>query len=342
MSSIKLPLRIVFTAVIMSAVVLAYGFRTEATSFTFATKKKGETFDLKIDSQASWNGVSQAASTWALKNLNPHSDKFFNLGDVKPGDRGEATISLHVNKDAWVCLDFENLKEKENGRNEPELLEDDSGGANSGELADGTEFFGWRDDGDNIFEVGEIPLFGTSTHKQAATQVLNQMTYPLADSKTGNPLTASTTRYIGIEWCAGDLEVDVPTATITCDGEALGNEAQTDSFSVDLSFRAVPVKDNNKFTCVKKGTTCEYGCSGNCGPVTINVNNNATVINTTTSSSNTGGNHAGGGGTVVTGNASSTSTTVNIVNSTTVTSGNTSTSNTSITNLLNIILGRFR
>ncbi len=314
MSSLKLSIRLVFTAVIMSAVILAFGFRSEATGTTFATKKKGETFDLKIDSKASWNGVLQPSSTWALKNLNPTSDKFFNLDDVKPGDRGEATISLHVNKDAWVCLDFENLKEKENGRNEPELLVDDSGGANSGELADGTEFFGWRDDGDNIFEVGEIPLFGTSTNKQAATQVLNQMTYPLADSKTGNALVASTTRYIGIEWCAGDLEVDVPTATITCDGEALRNEAQTDSFSVDISFRAVPVKDNKKFTCVKKGTTCEYGCSGNCGPVNVTVDNSATVTNTTTSNSNTGGNYAGGGGTVTTGNASSTSSTTNIIN----------------------------
>ena len=327
----------------MSAVILAFGFRTEATGFTFATKKKGETFDLKIDSTASWNGVLQPSSTWALKNLKPMSDKFFNISDVKPGDRGEATISLHVNKDAWVCLDFENLKEKENGRNEPELLEDNSGGANSGELADGTEFFGWRDDGDNIFEVGEIPLFGTSTSRQAATKVLNQMTYALADSKTGNPLTASTTRYIGIEWCAGDLVVDVPTATITCDGEVLGNEAQTDSFSVDVSFRAVPVKDNKKFTCVKKGTTCEYGCTGNCGPVHINVNNSATVISTTTSSSNTGGNYAGSGGTVVTGNASSTSTTVNIVNSTTVTTGGSaSSSSSSVTNVLNTLLKRFR
>ncbi len=315
MSRLKLSARIVFTALVMSAVVLAFGFRTEATGFTFATGKKGNAFDLKIDSKASWNGVIQPASTWNLKNLNPHSDKFFNISDVKPGDRGEATISLHVNKDAWICLDFEKLKEKENGRNEPELLADNSGGANSGELADGTEFFGWYDDGDNIFEVGEIPLFGTSTNKQAATKVLNQMTYAIADSKTGNPLTASSTRYIGIEWCAGDLVVNVPAATITCDGTVLGNEAQTDSFSVDISFRAVPVKDNKKFTCVKKGTTCEYACNGGCGgPVTINVNNNAVVNSTTTSSSNTGGNYAGGGGTVITGNASSTSSTTNIIN----------------------------
>lgn len=297
----------------MSVVILAFGFRTEATGFTYAT---GNGFNLRIDSQASWNGVPQAASTWALKNLNPHSDKFFNISDVKPGDRGEATISLHVNKDAWICLDFEKLKEKENGRNEPEMEVDNSGGANTGELADGTEFFGWFDDGDNIFEVGEKPMFGTTTAKQAATITLNQKTYPLADSKMGTPLAASTTHYIGIEWCAGDLQVNVATAVVTCDGTVLGNEAQTDSFSVDISFRAVPAKDNKKFTCTKKGTTCEYSCTGNCNnPVTVNVNNNATVNSTTTSNSNTGGNTAGGGGTVITGNATSTSTTTNIINS---------------------------
>lgn len=310
MSTFKLSTRIIGIAGLASVVILAFGFRTEATGFTYAT---GNGFNLRIDSKASWNGVLQPNSTWNLKNLNPYSDKFFNLDDVKPGDRGEATISLHVNKDAWICLDFEKLKEKENGRNDPEREVDTSGGATSGELADGTEFFGWFDDGDNIFEVGEKPLFGTSTAKQAATITLNNKTYPLADSKMGTPLAASTTHYIGVEWCAGDMVVNVGTATITCNGATLGNEAQTDSFSVDISFRAVVAKDNKKFTCVKKGTTCEYACTGNCG-VNVNINNNATVNSTTTSSANTGGNTAGPGGTIITGNASSSATTINIVN----------------------------
>ena len=305
-----IPIRLVLIGGLVSVVILAFGMRADATGFTFAT---GDGFNLKIDSTATYNGVLQDGtngtfdSTWTLKNLHPHHDKFFNLDDVKPGDRGEATISLHVNQNAWICLDFEKLKERENGRNEPELHEDPSGGANSGELADGTEFFGWYDDGDNLFEVGEAPIFGTST--QAATIVLNQKTYALADSVAGTPFTASTTRYIGITWCAGDLTVNLATAVIGCDGEALGNEAQTDSFSVDLSFRAVPVLGHERFKCTKIGTTCEWP-----GPVNINVNNNATVNSTTTSSSNTGGNSAGPGGTVITGDASSTATTTNIIN----------------------------
>lgn len=303
---LRIPIRIVLTAVLFSMVILAFGFRTEATGFTYAT---GNGFNLRIDSQAFYNGQAVPSSTWSLKNLAPGSDKFFNLSDVKPGDRGTATISFHVNKDAWICLDFEKLKENENGRNEPEMQVDNTGGANSGELADGTEFFAWYDDGDNVYEVGEKAIFGTSTTKQAATLVLNNKTYALADSVAGQAFTASTTRYVGITWCAGDLIVNTVTALIGCDATALGNEAQTDSFSVDVSIRAVAAKDDKKFKCPKRGTTCEYS-----SPVNIVVNNNGTVNSTTTSSSNTGGNTAGNGGTVITGNATSNASTTNIVN----------------------------
>ncbi|MBL8158583.1 hypothetical protein JNK62_03570 [bacterium] len=311
MLRLKLPARIVFTAGIMSVVILAFGFRTEATGFTYAT---GSGFNLRIDSQAFYNGQAVPSSTWSLKNLQPNSDKFFNFNDIKPGDRGTTTLSFHVNKDAWICLDFEKLKEYENGRNEPEMAEDSTGGANSGELADGTEFFAWYDDGgphpgDGVYQVGERSIFGTSTGKQAATKVFDNKTYALADSVFGTAFTASTTRYVGITWCAGDLAVNVATAAISCDATKLGNEAQTDSFTVDVSIRAEGSKDNKNFKCVKKGTTCEYA-----GPVKVNITNSATVTNTTTSSSNTGGNSAGAGGTVVTGNATSSSAVKNILN----------------------------
>lgn len=314
-SLLYLPFRIVFVGTLLSVVILAFGARSEATGFTFAMGTQGNTFNLKIDSTATYNGVLQGDSTWTLKNLHPYKDQFFEIEDVKPGDTGEATISLHVNKDAWICLDFEKLRQKENGRNEPELLVDTSGGATQGELADGTEFFGWYDDGDNIFELGETPMFGTSTAKQAATKTLANKTYAIADSITGNPLVASTTRYIGITWCAGDLTVNLATAAINCDATALGNEAQTDSFAVDVSFRAVPKKDNARFTCVKKGTKCEYACTGNCNnSVNVNITSNGTTTSTTTSNSNTGGNTAGSGGTVITGNATSNASSTNLIN----------------------------
>jgi hypothetical protein len=210
---------------------------------TFATRG----VDLKINSRAFYNGTPVPASSWHLKNLVPGSDHFFKIKDLKPGDSGKTIISLHVKKtSAWACLDFTNLKGYENGHNEPEAGEDVDGA--EGELLEGLEFFAWHDDGDNVYEVGEEPLFGTST--QSAGMVLDDTSYPIADvgSKFGM-CREGTTRYIGIAWCAGDLVVNQETAEIRCLGEALGNEAQTDSLSVDVSIRAIPAFENPHFNC---------------------------------------------------------------------------------------------
>lgn len=233
--------RVVLIGVVIALAMGAALLRGGSLGITFAN---GNGFNLTIDSHAIYNGVSVPGSTWDLKNLVPGSDKFFNFGDVKPGDTGEDTISLHVNQNAWVCLDFNNLQNQENGINEPESHVDAT--PNSGELAGGMEFFAWRDDGDNVFEVGEVPIFGTGA--QSASVVLNNKKYTIADSASASPITASTTAYIGITWCAGNLGVNLATAAISCDGTALGNAAQTDSMSVDISFRAVTT-DQTDFRC---------------------------------------------------------------------------------------------
>jgi len=204
--------------------------------------------ELTIDSRAVYNGVLQPALSWDLKNLVPGADHFFNFNDVKPGDMGEHTISLHVKKNhAYVCLDFENLQDFENGVNEPEGLVDNTEG---GELSQNLEFFAWRDDGDNKFEVGERVVFGTST--QTADILLSSTTYAVADAYTGGSCKANTVNYVGIIWCAGDLSVDLDTAEVSCDGSNLGNVIQTDSMTVDVSLRAVQAKYNGKFSCKKK------------------------------------------------------------------------------------------
>lgn len=241
--AIRLAFRLVLLAGVTTLLVVALTLRGGSTGTTFASGS----FNLKIDSFAIYNGVVVPSATWDLKNLVPGSDKFFNIGDVKPGDTGENTISLHVNEDAWMCLAFSNLTNKENGQNEPEALVDPTPHTNSGELTAGMEFFAWHDDGDNAFEVGEQPIFGTST--QSAAALLNGITYVLADASSGSPYTASSTRHIGITWCAGDLSVNLATAAIACDAAALGNAAQTDSMSVDVSLRAVPVSEQPAFRC---------------------------------------------------------------------------------------------
>ncbi len=234
---------------VIGVVVLLFAFflQTDAVGSTFATGSGTGGLELRIDSKTFYNGVLQPNLSWTLKNLSPAHDKFFNFGDVKPGDTGTNTISIHIKKNpAWVCLDFKNLEDSENGRNEPEQIVDNN---EQGELSSELEFFAWRDDGDNKFEIGEKPLFGTST--QSAIQVLKNKSYALADYGTGNAYQPNQTKYIGITWCAGNLTIDVSTAKITCDATAMGNEAQTDSMTLDVVIRAVSSSGQPKFVCNK-------------------------------------------------------------------------------------------
>ncbi len=237
------------TLIIGVVVALFVAMRsTQTVGSTFATGSGTGGIELQIDNQTFYNGVLQPQLSWNLKDFKPKQDNFFSFGDIKPGDTGTTTISVHIKKnDAFVCLDFVNLKDVENGHNEPEGLVD---GDNQGELSEELEFFAWHDDGDNIFEAGEKPLFGTSS--QSADKVLKGQSYALADSTHGPAIKKNETHYIGINWCAGDLSVNVATAKISCDANAMGNEAQTDSMTLDVLLRAVPSKQQSWFSCVKE------------------------------------------------------------------------------------------
>ena len=86
--------------------------------------------------------------TWELKDLE-EGDRFFDLTDIKPGDNGENTISIHVfDNDAWGRIKLFNIIDRDNGCTEPELeaepnCEDDD----DGELDDVIRFTAWIDDG---------------------------------------------------------------------------------------------------------------------------------------------------------------------------------------------------
>jgi hypothetical protein len=246
-------LRIALIVGCVAILVFLAVLRNDGIGSTFATGSGTGGLEMKIDSKTFYNGVLQPKLSWTLKHLQPWCDFFFKFLDVKPGDTGVNLISIHIKKNpAWVCLDFLNLKDRENGRNEPEGHEDNN---NQGELSKELEFFAWRDDGDNIFEVGEKPLFGTST--QNAAEVLKGKSYALADSKHLPAYVPNQTKYIGITWCAGDLTVNTTTAVISCDATAMGNEAQTDSMKLDVALRAVSANQQKTFTCTgekpKKG-----------------------------------------------------------------------------------------
>lgn len=189
--------------------------------------------------------------SWNLANLD--DEKFFNFTDIKPGDSGKNVISLHVeDNDGWACVTINNLQNDDNGCTEPEGPPegiDTTCGDNEGELAENLNFFAWIDDGDSFFEPdeNEVPLF--SNIVGPASDVLNGITYPIADSNTGGPLTATTTYYIGLTWCAGNLIVNQTTGNLNCDAVGMGNDCQSDSLSADITFYAEQYKNNPGFIC---------------------------------------------------------------------------------------------
>jgi predicted ribosomally synthesized peptide with SipW-like signal peptide len=89
------------------------------------------------------------------------------LDDVKPGDSGEVTMSLHFfDNPAYIQLIGNKTGESENGLTEPEAEVEDT--PDAGELGDAVDVLVWNDDGDNIYEprngqdVDVVVLFDTS------------------------------------------------------------------------------------------------------------------------------------------------------------------------------------
>lgn len=217
--------------------------------------------DLQIDNTSYYNNATSSATTWTLTDLT--IEKFFNFSDVKPGDVGEDTISVHVNtNDAWLCADVTLTSDDENGIQPVESIDGDvTDGTGSGELADRINFLWWADDGDNVLEDNETVLPGGPI---GALAVGESATVRLADS-TGSiwgsgPLPGATTKYIGKAWCFGTLTpAPLPqkdgltpansTGGVSCDGSGEGNQTQTDSLTADITFNAVQSRNNPDFEC---------------------------------------------------------------------------------------------
>src|SRR3989344_7512215 len=255
--------------VIVGAVVIggaaAISSDTEvSTGSTFAAGA----IDLTVDNESYYNGVFNEGTSWLQPaNLNDEQGPgeegqywFFNFRDLKPGDWGEDTISLHVNNnDSYLCADVTLTSNQDNGSTEPELNDEDPYTAGEGELADNVHFIWWADDGDNVLESDEELLPAGTL---GALGIGQTATVPLADAN-GNiwpededgPLPGDSTRYIGKAWCFGALDVNASTYAqdsdsgpdvrpIVCDGSQEDNSTQTDSMTADISFRAVQSRHN--------------------------------------------------------------------------------------------------
>src|SRR3989344_1767210 len=126
---------IVFVAAVTLSATGAFFSDTEtSTGNTFTA---GD-IDLKIDNESyaldfnipgfqdpEGNLVFNPATSWELKDLVPGQDHFFNFEDVKPGDYGEDTISIHVgSNDAWMCAAARITNDTDQSCTEPELADD--------------------------------------------------------------------------------------------------------------------------------------------------------------------------------------------------------------------------
>ncbi|OGI84375.1 hypothetical protein A3A92_00485 [Candidatus Nomurabacteria bacterium RIFCSPLOWO2_01_FULL_37_49] len=280
--------------------------------FSDTETSTGNTFtagaiDLGVDNESYYNNLPNLANSWGLdwdidntEYLGDNPDttevedgyslpiprQFFTFRDLKPGDSGEDTISLHVNNnDSYLCADVKLTSDDDNDITEPEGDDGDIGPGpiGNGDLADAVNFYWWADDGDNVFEcvmeenqAGEEvcnPEAEGSEHLLPAGPLGNlsvdqTATVDLADADTNiwgdlGPLPGGSTRYIAKAWCFGESEFDPydqdglgsgnnnspVQRPVVCDGEDEDNMTQTDSFTADISFRAVQSRHNASFEC---------------------------------------------------------------------------------------------
>jgi len=253
--------------------------------FSDTETSTGNTFtagaiDLEVDNHCWYNGYecindqwvgdgslngTLCSCTWDLKDLD--GELFFDFEDLKPGDWGEDTVSLHVHdNDAWGCVAFDNLVDYENGCTEPE--EDDGDqtcenpGAGEGELSDELYFVFWADmcnenaePGDNKYQDGCESILMSGS----AGEILGGRTYTLAAPEkiniftgiTSDPLVGGENYYIGKAWCYGSMPEPQADGSVLCNGALVSNLSQTDSLTGDITFYIEQARNNSSFSCEK-------------------------------------------------------------------------------------------
>jgi len=241
--------------------------------------------DLGIDNDSYFNGAFNQGTSWELDfDLSDSPPRFlYNFTDLKPGDFGEDTISIHVNDNpSWVCAETTVQTDDDLDCSEPEMANDPSCDVNNtstadGDLADEIEIMWWADDGDNVLEVGEQVLdqgdLGQAPLGQAITSVLADSLNNIWTGNDDDPLPGATTKYIAKAWCFGNLSQnalspggysgpDDPTNAdetneltsedggFSCTGASvIDNASQTDSITLDVAFRAEQSRNNPDFQC---------------------------------------------------------------------------------------------
>lgn len=268
-------------SILTIAAVVALGVGITNAFFQDEETSSGNTFtagslDLVIDNECSWSGGETCPwhqdgsllANWEESDLENGVHRFFNFLDIKPGDYGEDTISLHViDNDAWGRLTIDELVDDDNGCVDSEVEPDpdctaagDSGA--DGELRENLNFWVWLDDGtsdgfqcDGVAGCGTDPEEGDNTLQPGEPVLIQPGTIDelgeiwefapgligSADGLTSDGhMVASTTYYFGIGWCFGEPD----PAADSCDGSGIGDEVQTDTFGGDMTFEVEQYRNN--------------------------------------------------------------------------------------------------
>lgn len=257
-------MRKILTSLSIIAFAAAMAISATVACFQDTETSSGNTFtagtiDLTVDSLGStYNNTLIYDSSFEAKDLTV--EKFFNFGDVKPGDFGWRSLSLHVeDNSAWACLLIHNKKDDENTPVEPEIENGDDllDGIPNGELSKGLELFAWED----LFANGKFDPVNELKLTPVPDSFFDIAYITYSDSIGGAPkLTGyGDMRNIGLFWCAGTLSVNpagdknlapgLPGSTLLCDGAGLGNIAQTDIFTASISLYAEQWRNNPNFSC---------------------------------------------------------------------------------------------
>ncbi len=207
----------------------------------------GLLYYLSIENEACEDdaGFQNACRLWTEKDLE-QGDTFFNFGDVKPGDFGTNVISLHVStNDAYACLIVNDKDDQENNIYDPEKkagdLPNQGNPSGYGELSNYLNVFTWHDlNNDGAYDPNTEDSLGSGS-LASLTSIMN------LDATNGKFLTSTTTKYIGLAWCAGDLTEN--NGVFECDASGMKNDAQSDSFAASLTAYAVQTRNNDEFEC---------------------------------------------------------------------------------------------
>lgn len=217
--------------------------------------------------------------SWLETDLEDGIHRYFNFLDLKPGDWGENTISLHVyDNDAWGQFLVENVVDRDNTCTEPEqTAENDqcSDPDGDGEVDNYLRFTAWLDqgttpgfqcgtepnnaeceadekEGDNIYQETEGPLIWDDEliNELGPFELSEVLALSFEIFTCGN--VGNQNGHNNYEECHGLAEDGRMVGSTTyyfglawhLDLQETGNDAQTDEYTADMIFQVEQHRNN--------------------------------------------------------------------------------------------------